>query len=213
METLAVIIMLIFKGAAQGGVGLPINVTVAQDGSGNYTKISDAVSAAPEHSRHQYNINIKAGIYSEYIEIGSKKTNLAFIGDGMEKTVITGNRSYGKGWKTFWSATVAINGHNCSAEKITIINSAGPNYRQAVALRSSSNFSTFYKCVFQGYQDTLYVHQGIQFYRDCEIYGTVDFVFGNARVVIQHSYFLGMQELSSNTVTYMFMNQLLTIQI
>lgn len=55
-----------------------------------------------------------------------------------------------------------------------------------MAFRSGSDLSAFYNCSFVGYQDTLYVHSLRQFYRDCDVYGTVDFIFGNAAVVFQN---------------------------
>lgn len=80
----------------------------------------------------------------------------------------------------------AVVGDNFIARDITIRNTAGPNNHQAVALRSGSDLSVFYRCSFEGYQDTLYVHSQRQFYRECDIYGTVDFIFGNAAVVLQN---------------------------
>ena len=41
------------------------NIVVAQDGSGNYRTITQAVSAAPQKSKNRYVIYIKAGIYKE----------------------------------------------------------------------------------------------------------------------------------------------------
>lgn len=69
---------------------------------------------------------------------------------------------------------------------MSIRNTAGAAKSQAVALRSGSDLSTFYRCSIEGYQDTLYTHSLRQFYRECDIYGTVDFIFGNAAVVLQN---------------------------
>lgn len=73
------------------------------------------------------------------------------------------------------------------ARDITFRNNAGPQGRQAVALRVDSDRAVFYRCSIEGYQDTLYAHSLRQFYRDCNIYGTVDIIFGNGLVVVQHS--------------------------
>ncbi|KAL5561417.1 hypothetical protein UlMin_031164 [Ulmus minor] len=162
------------------------DLVVAKDGSGNFTSISEAVDAAPNSSDTRFAIYIKAGSYFENVEVVRKKKNLMFVGDGIGKTVVKANRSVKAGWTTFRSATVAVVGESFIAKGITFENYAGPSMHQAVALRSGSDFSTFYKCSFVGYQDTLYVHSHRQFYRDCDIYGTVDFIFGNAAVVFQN---------------------------
>ncbi|XP_027097255.1 pectinesterase-like [Coffea arabica] len=162
-----------------------VNLTVAKDGSGNFTTINDALQAAPNSSTTRFVIYIKAGAYYEYIEVESRKKMIMFLGDGIGKTVIKGNRSVGAGWTTFRSSTVAVVGDGFIARGITVENYAGPSQHQAVALRSGSDLSAFYQCSFIGYQDTLYVHSLRQFYRECDVYGTVDFIFGNAAVVFQ----------------------------
>ncbi|KAK2990203.1 hypothetical protein RJ640_014655, partial [Escallonia rubra] len=191
------------------------DATVAADGSGRFRTISEAISASPDHSLQKYYIKIKAGTYMERVYVGPEKTNIVLVGDGMGITVVTYNRSNRTGWDTINSATVGMEviyrlilwmssvyekpnnnafvylqpdivGNGFIAKYITFENSAGPENGQAVALRSISKFSTFYRCGFQGYQDTLYVQKEIQFYRECTIYGTIDFIFGNARVVFQN---------------------------
>lgn len=72
------------------------------------------------------------------------------------------------------------------AAEMTFRNTAGPSKFQAVAMRSGADQSTFYRCSFEGYQDTLYPHSMRQFYRECDIYGTIDFILGNAAVVLQN---------------------------
>ncbi|THU67558.1 hypothetical protein C4D60_Mb05t25920 [Musa balbisiana] len=131
------------------------NAVVAQDGSGNYTTVAAAVAAAPAESPRRYVIYVKKGVYKENVEVKKKKWNLMLVGDGMGQTVISGSRSYVDGWTTYRSATFAVAGKGFIARELTIENTAGPQKHQAVALRSDSDLSVFYRCGFSGYQDTL----------------------------------------------------------
>ncbi|CAL9046972.1 probable pectinesterase/pectinesterase inhibitor 12 [Musa acuminata AAA Group] len=160
-------------------------VTVAADGTGNFTTLGEAVAWAPSNSDDRTIILVRAGVYEEHVDIPSDKTNIVLIGDGSDVTVIRGNRSVGDGWTTFRSATVAVSGEGFLARDITFQNVAGPRKGQAVALRVNADLVALYRCVMDGYQDTLYVHSFRQFYRECDVYGTVDFIFGNAAVVLQ----------------------------
>ena len=67
---------------------------------------------------------------------------------------------------------------------LTIRNTAGPAVHQAVALRVDLDRSAFFRVAEEGHQDTLYAHSLRQFYRDCRVSGTVDFVFGNGVAVL-----------------------------
>jgi pectinesterase len=91
---------------ASGAAVVP-NVVVAADGSGNYTTISDAVAHAPRNSPNRYVIHIKAGFYKEYVVIGKDISNLTLARDGVDKTVISGNRSVADHYQTYYSGTVS----------------------------------------------------------------------------------------------------------
>ncbi|OVA13431.1 Pectinesterase [Macleaya cordata] len=164
-------------------------VVVKPDGSGDFTAINDAVAAAPNNTNitdGYFLIYICSGVYEEYVTIDKKKKNILMMGDGINQTVITGNRNVVDGWTTFNSASFAVVGQGFVGINITFRNTAGPSKHQAVAVRNGADLSTFYSCSFEGYQDTLYTHSFRQFYRECDIYGTIDFIFGNAAVVFQN---------------------------
>ncbi|KAM0952451.1 putative pectinesterase [Dioscorea sansibarensis] len=171
------------------------DVVVAQDGSGNYTTVTEAVEAAPSESLKRYVIYVKKGVYRENVEIKKKKWNLMMIGDGVGLTLISGNRSFVDGWTTFRSATFAVAGKGFIARDMSFENTAGPEKHQAVALRSDSDLSVYYHCSIHGYQDTLYAHSLRQFYRECLITGTVDAIFGNAAAVFQNCQILARRPL------------------
>ncbi|KAG8490557.1 hypothetical protein CXB51_013663 [Gossypium anomalum] len=162
------------------------NVVVAKDGSGKYKTLGEAVAAAPDKSKTRYIIYVKKGTYKENVEIGKNKKNLMIVGDGMKSTIITGSLNVIDGSTTFRSATVAAVGDGFMAQDIWFQNTAGPQKHQAVALRVGADQSVINRCQIDGYQDTLYTHSNRQFYRDSEITGTVDFIFGDAAVVFQN---------------------------
>ncbi|KAG5582402.1 hypothetical protein H5410_053029 [Solanum commersonii] len=165
----------------------PYNAVVSKDGTENFNTIAGAILATPDHSVKPFFIKIKKGTYQEYIRVDKKKTNIFLIGEGMDTTIITGNRSFVDGNRTYDTAIVGLLAMaSYIAQDITFRNNAGPIKHQVVALRVDADLVSFYKCRFNGYQDTLYVKRQCQFYRDCEIYGTIDFICGDATSVFQN---------------------------
>ncbi|KAK1366669.1 Pectinesterase [Heracleum sosnowskyi] len=164
------------------------NVIVAKDGSGKFKSIQSAINYAAKvkEGNGRYIIYVKRGVYRENIAIPNTLSKIMLVGQGLRYTIITGSRSVVAGFTTYSSATAGIDGVGFIARGITFRNTAGPQKGQAVALRSSSDLSVYYACSFEGYQDTLFVLAQRQFYKSCYIYGTVDFIFGNAAVVFQN---------------------------
>lgn len=91
--------------------GLLINetVTVGRDGTENFTSITDAIALAPNNSQPTdgyFIIYVREGYYEEYVVVPSYKKNIMLLGDGINRTVITGNHSVKDGlWTTFNSST------------------------------------------------------------------------------------------------------------
>ncbi|XP_059639444.1 pectinesterase 3-like [Cornus florida] len=177
------------------------SVTVAQDGSGDVKTITEAVAMIPEKSKTRFVIYVKAGKYVENVKVEKSMWNVMIYGDGKGKTIISGSTNFMDGTATFHTATFAVEGKGFFARDITFQNTAGPQKHQAVAFRSSSDSSVFYRCSFDAFQDTLYAHSNRQFYRDCDITGTVDFIFGNAAVVFQNCKIQPRQPMENQYVT------------
>ncbi|XP_076953434.1 pectinesterase-like [Bidens hawaiensis] len=167
--------------------GPSADLVVAQDGSGSYKTISEAVAALSNHRKEtsRFVIYVKAGVYKENVSIKRSVRNLMFVGDGAGSTIVTSNKNNDDGSTTYGSATFGVSGPGFIARDMTFENTAGPSKHQAVAFRSGSDMSVMFGCTFKGYQDTLYVYSGRQFYRNCQVYGTLDFIFGNAAAVLQ----------------------------
>jgi pectinesterase len=176
----------------------PTHFTVAQDGSGDFKTIQEAVNAVRDLSQTQVTIYIKKGIYHEKLIIPSWKTKISLIGEDKENTIITnadfsgkenpgGKDAFGKEkFTTYTTYTVLVQGNDFVAENLTIENIAGP-VGQAVALHVEGDRCAIINCRLLGNQDTLYAatENSRQFYKDCYIEGTTDFIFGEATAVFQ----------------------------
>uniref|UniRef100_A0A7N0RJU1 Pectinesterase n=1 Tax=Kalanchoe fedtschenkoi TaxID=63787 RepID=A0A7N0RJU1_KALFE len=177
------------------------NVTVAKDGSGNFTTLKEAVALIPKKGKTRFVIYVKAGKYVENIVLDKSRWNVMIYGDGKTKTIISGSLNFVDGTPTFATATFAAVGKGFFAKDIRFENTAGAAKHQAVAFRSGADESVFYRCSFDAFQDTLYPHSNRQFYRDCDVTGTIDFIFGNAAVVFQNCLIQPRQPLPNQFVT------------
>lgn len=160
------------------------DITVAQDGSGDFKTITEALEAIRAYMDYKVTVNIKNGVYHEKIVIPSWLENVDFIGQNPDSTIITYN-DYAKldNMGTFSTYTVRVDGCDLTFMNLTIQNTAG-RVGQAVALHTEGTGLTFENCRFLGNQDTLFLagHDSKLVFEDCYIEGTTDFIFGPATV-------------------------------
>ncbi|MBN9295428.1 MAG: pectin esterase [Filimonas sp.] len=173
-------------------------IVVAQDGSGNYTTIQDAIDNVRAYVPEHVTIRIKNGTYHEKVVVPAWVTNVSFIGESKEKTIIT-NADYSgkfmdadtvnnkKKFSTFNSYTMYVHGNDISLENLTIQNTAG-RVGQAVALHIDGDRFQVKNCNLLGNQDTLLTANDTarQYFTDCYIEGTTDFIFGNATAIFRN---------------------------
>ena len=157
---------------------------VAKDGSGDFFSVQEAINAVPDFRKNvRTTILVKRGVYKEKIVIPASKINLSLIGE--DGSVLSYDdyadklNCFGEKTGTSGSASCYIYAPDFYAENLTFENTSGP-VGQAVACFVSADRAYFKHCRFLGWQDTLYTYgKGCrQYYEDCYIEGTVDFIFG-----------------------------------
>ena len=157
---------------------------VAKDGSGDFFTVQEAINAVPDFRKDvRTTILIRKGTYKEKLIIPESKINISLIGEDGAILTYDGfankKNVFGENMGTSGSSSCYIYAPDFYAENITFENSSGP-VGQAVACFVSADRVYFKNCRFLGFQDTLYTYskQSRQYYEDCYIEGTVDFIFG-----------------------------------
>ena len=166
------------------------NVTVSKNGKGDYTTIQQAINNSKSFPYKRVTIFIKDGIYYEKVKIHEWNSNITLVGESKEKTIITFDDYFDKinlgRNSTFFTPTLLVEANNVLLKNLTIENAAG-EVGQAVALAVSSDEVAVINCKLLGNQDTLYASgKGKQYYKDCYIEGTTDFIFGSATAFFEN---------------------------
>ena len=202
------------------------DIVVDANGSGDYKTVQEAFNAVPLFKNSQTKIFVKNGIYKEKLELALNKNNVTLIGESKENVILTyddyASKSNGAGGTigTSGSASFIVTANGFKAQNITFENSSGP-VGQAVAVRIDGDRIIFENCKFLGFQDTLYARESAsrQYYKNCYIEGTTDFIFGGSTVIFKDceifakkggSYITAANTPESNPYGFVFLNCKLT---
>lgn len=183
-------------------------LTVAKDGSGQYSTVQAAVNAVPADNPSRVVISVKPGTYRELVKVPANKPHVTIQGAGGSRkdTVIVYNNASGTPkpdgsgtYGTGGSATVAVQADDFQARNLTISNdfdeaaNQSLSGHQAVALRTAADKVLLDGVIVSGDQDTLLVDTaakdklGRVYMTNSYVIGNVDFIFGRATAVIDKS--------------------------
>ena len=165
----------------------PKTVVVSADGKGDFKTVQEAIAAVPENNADRTIVQIKPGQYTGPVVIPKTKPHITLLGENAETTVISwahnvydpapeGSNSMNPG--------LLVNGDDFQAVGVTIENTAG-DHGQALAVMVNSDRCLFLSCRLLGWQDTLMINGGRDYFRDCYIAGRVDFIYGSATAWFQ----------------------------
>jgi pectinesterase len=169
-------------------VATKYDAVVSPDGSGTHTTIQDAIAAAPDNGTKAFTILVKPGVYQGQFMIPKEKRHVRLVGEETENTVLTWpfNVNEPQSGLTYqFNPGLVVVGNDFRAENLTIENTSG-DHGQALALRVDGDRETFDHCRILGWQDTLMVNKGRDYFTNCYIAGRVDFIYGSATAVFDH---------------------------
>ena len=202
--------------AALNAAGWRADFTVAADGSGTHRTLQAALDAVPATGKRVY-ILVKPGTYREQICVKAKAPFTLYGSAADAAAVVIVNGHYNAELKggnpcvadakativgTAGSASVALFSNDIQLVNLTIANDAlnavrgGVGYpagvgesggAQAVALMTEGDRLQFENVRLLGHQDTFYARAGRVYVHASLIAGDVDFIFGDARLVIADS--------------------------
>ncbi len=158
------------------------DIYVNQDGTGDYTTITDALEGVRAYMEYTVTVHIANGVYKEKIVIPSWLKNVVFEGESADGVVITNDHHANiDKMGTFRTYTVKVDGSDITFRNLTIENNA-PQLGQAVALHTEGDRLHFENCRLLGNQDTLFTggKNARLYFGNCYIEGTTDFIFGPA---------------------------------
>ncbi|WP_329277323.1 pectinesterase family protein [Streptomyces sp. NBC_01451] len=198
---LAVAVLPLTAGALSVPAHAATTITVAADGSGNYTTVQAALAAASSGTV----INVKPGTYYGQVSISSAKSGITLQGTTGTATdvVITGNAPASTAG-TAGSATMLNLAKDTTVKGLTIANTYAAHDSQALALYAGADRQVYRNVRMLGYQDTFLSWGGTgssqvrQYVYKSYIEGAVDFVYGNGALVIDSTTIRSLDRASSN---------------
>lgn len=209
-----------FNSCSQQEATNPYNAVVAQDGSGDFLSVQEAINAAPDSLTSPYLIFIKKGSYEENVVVPENKPYIHLIGQDKEQTIIHYKLNVGAEPENkdeeFWKysvhnpesvahpyeeagAVVLVKAPHFYTENISYINDYGVAAQdgpQALAMKSHADCAAFNNCIFRSFQDTWMTStkdEHRHYVNNCWIEGSIDYLYGGGDVLVENSTFYNVR--------------------
>jgi len=173
----------------------PQVIRVAPEGVGDFATLQGALDWIPQNNVLPRTVLIAPGLYYEAAHLGQNRRFVTIKGDSPNRTDVTiyhpapatvNNRSAG---------VLRIDCDDVTVSNLTLdagISTAQPNPAgskypdipmfpgRVNVLYTNGRRLVFHHVFIKGGQDTLYTNDGVAYFKQCEIWGTTDFIYGRS---------------------------------
>ena len=161
-------------------------VTVAADGSGDFSTVQGAIDFVPAGNATRVVITVKKGTYNEINYIGATKPFVTVRGEDRAQSIIAypNNQNFNGATAGNNRAMFGCDANDFTLETITLRNTTPKGGSQAEAVRGGGQRGVFNRVNLASFQDTL-LWNGTLFVTDSYLEGDVDFMWGGGACYFQ----------------------------
>lgn len=160
----------------------PTNITVGLDGAGDFATLQGASDWIPQNNTLRRNITIQPGTYRDYALFEQNRNNVTIAGAGASPEDVLLYYPWPTGGSGIGVLTLDssdINVLNLDLDTKAYLTFPG----RMRSLITTGNRLVFENVLIKGGQDTLYTVSGSAYFKNCEVWGSVDFIYGGAVAV------------------------------
>lgn len=179
-------------GPATPGVSTGLtNITVGMDGSGDFATLQGASDWIPQNNTLTRTIFVLPGIYREFAVFNQNRNKVKIVGTGNSRQDVQIVYLYPNynGYNDRGVGVLRLESSDIYVRNLTIDNDIYHTNNGVVfagpinTIASTGSRLIFDNVLIKGGQDTLYTISGIAYFNRCEIWGSVDFIYGDALAV------------------------------
>ena len=176
----------------------PTTITIGQDGIGDFSTFQGAFDWIPQNNTLARTIRVKQGIYRDNASLAQNRNFVTIVGDGASRTnaqLIYPFAYFAPPNTLFTAGSLRIESSDVTVLNLTLDNiiyneyhptgdpssgAAGAFAGAINTLATTGKRIVFDNVLIKGGQDTIYNISGIVYYNNCEVWGSVDYIYGAA---------------------------------